>query len=298
MNNGHKHPLLANFDTHLRYLSRYYGPYCHSTIIKSLFDYVNGRIIEHEMEESGFNFPPTARLMPMFLRTKVGAAEILVSMMWPKAIFPEETYLMQYFPVIEELVLFIDFTNDILSYYKEFVIRQEKGNFVANFAETHDMTHLDVLRHLVAYAPQVCSLSMHRGLGRKLMLIPMFYRYLTPHLERWRARKTCWRRCAHSSIAGSCCAPLIAGTISWSYLRTRATCRHMMRIRKGMGLLFSWRTFVCHRGRIFEPTVFNAPNFSLSIQKTLHDQVHRLQDTNDTISDSLDREREHQEIDN
>lgn len=170
MNNGHKHPLLANFDTHLRYLSRYYGPYCHSTIIKSLFDYVNGRIIEHEMEESGFNFPPTARLMPMFLRTKVGAAEILVSMMWPKAIFPEETYLMQYFPVIEELVLFIDFTNDILSYYKEFVIRQEKGNFVANFAETHDMTHLDVLRHLVAYTPQVCFLSIQQGLGREQML--------------------------------------------------------------------------------------------------------------------------------
>lgn len=107
------------------------------------------------MEQPGFHFPPTARLMPMFLRTKVGAAEILVAMMWPNAIFPEETYLMQYFPVIEELVHFIDFTNDILSYYKEFVIKQEKGNFVANFADTHDMSHLDVLKHLVAYTPQV-----------------------------------------------------------------------------------------------------------------------------------------------
>ncbi|RJE22101.1 Trichodiene synthase TRI5 [Aspergillus sclerotialis] len=156
LNNGHKHPLLANFDTHLRHLSRYYGPYCHSTIIKSLFDYVNGRIIEHEMEKTGFTFPSTARLMPMFLRTKVGAAELLISMMWPKAIFPEETYLMHYLPTVQELILFTDFSNDILSYYKEFVIRQEKGNFVANFAETHDMTHLDVLRKLVDYAPQVC----------------------------------------------------------------------------------------------------------------------------------------------
>jgi hypothetical protein len=128
------------------------------------------------MEESGFDFPPTARLMPMFLRTKVGAAEILVSMMWPNAIFPEETYLMQYFPVIEELVLFIDFTNDILSYYKEFVIRQEKGNFVANFADTHDMSHLDVLKHLVAYAPQVSFLFLGPETadvtsGRKQILI-------------------------------------------------------------------------------------------------------------------------------
>lgn len=159
LNNPHRHPLLANFDKHLRYLSRFYGPYCHSTIIKSLFDYINGRIVEYEMERSEFQFPSTARLMPMFLRTKVGAAEILVSMMWPKARFPEETYLMQYFPAVQELVLFIDFTNDILSYYKEFVIRQEKGNFVANFSETHDMSHLDVLKHLVNYAPQVCPLS-------------------------------------------------------------------------------------------------------------------------------------------
>lgn len=107
------------------------------------------------MEEKEFAFPPTARLMPMFLRTKVGAAEVLVSMMFPKAAFPEETYLMQYFPAVHDLVLWIDFTNDIMSYYKEFVIREENGNFVANFAATHDMSHLDVLRHLVGYAPQV-----------------------------------------------------------------------------------------------------------------------------------------------
>lgn len=89
----------------------------------------------------------------MFLRIKV--AEILVSMLWPKAVFPEETHLMRYFPAIGELVMFIDFTNDILSYYKEFVIREEKGNFVDNFAQTHEMSHLEVLRHMASYMPQV-----------------------------------------------------------------------------------------------------------------------------------------------
>lgn len=100
----------------------------------------------------------------MFLRTKVGAAEILISMLWPRALFPEEKYLIQYFPVIQELVLFIDFTNDILSYYKEFCIRDEKGNFVANFGETHGMSHLDVLKHLAGYTPQVScyAVPIHR----------------------------------------------------------------------------------------------------------------------------------------
>lgn len=93
----------------------------------------------------------------MFLRTKVGGAEILIHLLWPKEQFPEEQYVMQYFPAIQELVLFIDFTNDILSYYKEFVLRDEKGNFVANFADTHQMSHLDVLRHLTSYTPGVGS---------------------------------------------------------------------------------------------------------------------------------------------
>ena len=110
------------------------------------------------MEKAQFKFPPSSRLMPMFLRTKVGAAETMVSMLFPQAAYPEEEHLMRYLPVVAELIMFTDMTNDILSYYKEFVLRDEKTNFVANFAETHDMSHLDVLRHLVSYAPQVSLL--------------------------------------------------------------------------------------------------------------------------------------------
>ncbi|KAI2786537.1 hypothetical protein POX_g08923 [Penicillium oxalicum] len=166
LNNDHHHPLLNGFDKHLRYLGRFYGPYCHSTIIKSAFDYVNGRIIEYEMEQSDFKFSAKTRLMPMFLRTKVGAAEILISLLWPKASYPEQENLIRFFPVVQELVLFTDFTNDILSYYKEFIIEQETGNFVANFSETHGLSHLDVLKHLTSYAPQVVH-SVYEILGSR-----------------------------------------------------------------------------------------------------------------------------------
>ncbi|OJJ97243.1 hypothetical protein ASPACDRAFT_62922 [Aspergillus aculeatus ATCC 16872] len=155
LNTDQAHPLLRHLDAHLRYLARYYGPYCHSTIIKSLFDYINGRLLEHDMAQSDFRFSSATRLMPLFLRTKVGAAEILVSLLWPQALYPEDTYRIQYVPAVPGLVLFTDFTNDILSYYKEFVVHQEKGNFVANFAEAQDLSHLEVLRRLVEYAPRV-----------------------------------------------------------------------------------------------------------------------------------------------
>ncbi|PYI22627.1 terpenoid synthase [Aspergillus japonicus CBS 114.51] len=173
LNNDHHHPLLRHFDAHLRYLARYYGPYCHSTIVKSLFDYVNGRIIEHDMEQANFQFSPTTRLMPMFLRTKVGAAEILVSLLWPQQQYPEEAYLIRYFPAVQELVLFTDFTNDILSYYKEFVVHQEKGNFVANFAEAHGMSHLEVLRRLVDYAPRVIGNVYEIFAGKEELVQPV-----------------------------------------------------------------------------------------------------------------------------
>ncbi|CAI7600592.1 unnamed protein product [Penicillium glandicola] len=157
LNQNHKHPLLAGLDSHLRNLSRYYGPYCHSVIIKAMFDYINGRIIEHKAKESKFKFSSESRLMPMFLRTKVGGAEIMVHCLYPNSVFPEEEYVMQYFPITLELVLFIDFTNDILSYYKEFCLGDEEGNFVANFADTHHVQHLDVLQYLANYTPGVTN---------------------------------------------------------------------------------------------------------------------------------------------
>ncbi|KAL2699825.1 hypothetical protein AAEP93_009800 [Penicillium crustosum] len=155
LNQHHKHPILTGLDSHLRNLSSYYGPYCHSVMIKGMLDYINGRVVEYKIKQSNFKFSSESRLMPMFLRTKVGGAEIMIHFLYPNCVFPEEEYVMQYFPVTLELVLFIDFTNDILSYYKEFCLNDETGNFVANFADAHHVQHLDVLRYLTSYTPAV-----------------------------------------------------------------------------------------------------------------------------------------------
>ncbi|KAJ5165665.1 uncharacterized protein N7500_007495 [Penicillium coprophilum] len=155
LNQHHKQPLLAGLDCHLRNLSQYFGPYCHSVIVKGMLDFINGRVIEHKIRQSGFRFSFNSRLTPMLLRTKVGGGEIMVYFLYPNSVFPEEEYLVQYFPITLELVLFIDFTNDILSYYKEFCLADETGNFVANLADTHHVQHLDVLRYLTSYVPDV-----------------------------------------------------------------------------------------------------------------------------------------------
>ncbi|CAP96367.1 Trichodiene synthase [Penicillium chrysogenum] len=153
LNQSHNHPILAALDSHLRNLSDYYGPYCHSEITRGMLDYINGRVIEYKIDQTNFKFSSDSRLMPMALRTKVGGAEFMVHLLFPNSLFPEEEYVMRYFPITLELALTINFTNDILSYYKEFCLADERGNFVANFADTHNVQHLDVLQYLTSYTP-------------------------------------------------------------------------------------------------------------------------------------------------
>lgn len=75
-------------------------------------------------------------------------------------------------------MLFTDFTNDILSYYKEFILHGERGNFVENFADTHGMQQLDVLQHLTGYTPKVCDILsrslIHRMLTSAIAQVCLF----------------------------------------------------------------------------------------------------------------------------
>ncbi|OQE26884.1 hypothetical protein PENFLA_c006G10653 [Penicillium flavigenum] len=131
--------------------------------------------------------------MPMYLRTKIGGAEILLHLLFPNSVFPEEEYVMQYFPVTLELVLAIDFTNDILSYYKEFYVGDEQGLFIANLADTHHVQHLDILQYLTNYTPGSiaprCSEEFHPGndyaihSDRRYHLVELFEdeQYLLPY---------------------------------------------------------------------------------------------------------------------
>ncbi|CAG8109680.1 unnamed protein product [Penicillium nalgiovense] len=144
LNQPHQHPLFTGLDSHLRNLSHYYGPYCHSVITKCMLDYTNGTVVEFKMykaSQSNFKPSPDLRLMPMYLRTKIGGAEILLHLLFPNSVFPEEEYVMQYFPVTLEL--------------KEFCVGDEQGLFVANLADTHYVQHLDILQYLTNYTPGV-----------------------------------------------------------------------------------------------------------------------------------------------
>ncbi|KAJ5188189.1 Trichodiene synthase [Penicillium cf. griseofulvum] len=151
----HNSPILQAFDNHLRTLGTWYGPYSVTAIVKNSLEYVTGRVVEHQMLASQFHFSPAMKLVPVFLRPKVGGSEIMSHMVFDQARFPEDQYLLQYLPAIPAMMQFADYTNDILSYYKEFVIADEKFNFVDNFAKSHGLSHIQVLCSLAEHATEV-----------------------------------------------------------------------------------------------------------------------------------------------
>ncbi|KXG49219.1 Trichodiene synthase [Penicillium griseofulvum] len=134
-----------------------------SAIVKNSLEYVAGRVVEHQMLASQFQFSPVTKMVPVFLRPRVGGSEIMAHMVFDYAQFPEEQYLLQCLPAIPAMMQFADYSNDILSYYKEFVIADEKYNFVDNFAESHGLSHIQVLCNLAEHAAEV------HAFGRQVM---------------------------------------------------------------------------------------------------------------------------------
>jgi hypothetical protein len=126
-----------------------------SAIVKNSLEYVAGRVVEHQMLASQFQFSPATKMVPVFLRPKVGGSEIMSHMVFDYSRFPEEQYLLQYLPAIPAMMHFADYINDILSYYKEFVIANEKYNFVDNFAKSQGLSHIQVLCSLAEHAAEV-----------------------------------------------------------------------------------------------------------------------------------------------
>ena len=137
-------------------MSKYWGPYGHGAIVKSLLEYIEGRVIEELLTTHSDNeIHVSAGGWPLFLRTKAGGSEAISHMIFPATEFPEDQYLMKLLPAIPALIHYLDFTNDVLSYYKEHVIHGETSNFVANYSRAHQIPHSEVLLSLTQHVSRV-----------------------------------------------------------------------------------------------------------------------------------------------
>ncbi len=131
----------------------YYGPYSSGIIQKGFTEFVLGSIIEARFPR-GLRGPGVPFTAARLLRDKAGAGEVYAHFLFPTDIAPETIYLEKYFVHAREMMDFVNFTNDIMSFYKEHVIlvedlgEQEENTYIMNRARCEGKDALTVLRDL------------------------------------------------------------------------------------------------------------------------------------------------------
>lgn len=113
--------------------------------IKSTIDHVRGCMLERDYDGK-LNPPRGATNFPGYLRAKTGFAETYALFCFPENLYPESTYLQVYLPAIQDLCEYINYANDILSFYKESVVGPERLTYIPTFARTHGLDLNDSLR--------------------------------------------------------------------------------------------------------------------------------------------------------
>lgn len=136
--------LLQSFTDFLRPLCRIFGQFGGDMIIKDSLQFVSACYLEAEAEKR-LRFPADAPDFADYLRLKTGVAEAYSFMMFPEQEFPEDEYLDTYLPAIWYMQLYLDYTNDIMSFYKE-ALQKDDFNFVNNFAKSSGLTPIESLR--------------------------------------------------------------------------------------------------------------------------------------------------------
>jgi hypothetical protein len=139
-----EHPILQSLVDFHPTLKECFGPYACDMILKGTIEFISGCILE--LRYDGKLIPPqSAPNFPQYLRLKTGISEPHAHFVFPEPMYPEGLCLQTYLPVMPDLVDFINYANDIMSFYKESVVSTEQFNFISNYSRVHNTAPLQVL---------------------------------------------------------------------------------------------------------------------------------------------------------
>jgi len=140
-----KSPILQSLVDFLADNGTYMGPYAAAMNTKATIEFISGCILERSYD--GKICPPVgAKKFPGYFREKTGYTEPYAHFCFTEAMYPESKFLHAYMPCIQDLIEFISYANDILSFYKESVVGTERLNYVCNIANTHGISATSALQ--------------------------------------------------------------------------------------------------------------------------------------------------------
>ncbi|PPQ78320.1 hypothetical protein CVT25_011691 [Psilocybe cyanescens] len=140
-----------------RILSRSYqhllsllGPYPGKLHVPAAMDFVNGCLLEQLPTIREMKLSSDAKSWPYSLRRKTGASGVYAFAIFPKVL---KIDISIYIQVIDDIVLFIDLLNDVLSFHKEY-LAGERNNYVYNRAH---VDHTSIPETLQSIADDVLA---------------------------------------------------------------------------------------------------------------------------------------------
>jgi Trichodiene synthase (TRI5) len=104
---------LQAFREHLTDMYHFWDPIPANCITLAAMDFINGCLLEEMPIIRDMKISKAAHSWPYYLRTKTGSASAYAFMLFPKEINPDMSVYIQ---VIEDISLYTNLVNDILSY--------------------------------------------------------------------------------------------------------------------------------------------------------------------------------------
>jgi hypothetical protein len=189
MGEKHGHILLEALTAWLKQHRMDFGNFSGDMIVKATLDFISACYYEEDAPSLGdaMNAPGFAE----YFRYKSGDSEGFAFLLFPEQIFPEHKLLRQYLPAIPYIVEYMNFVNDILSFYKEEQKVGERQNFVHTYAKSANVTilcALEVILERSSKAFQTIQAILDCDEILKKAAVKFLHGYLAFHLGQRRYR--------------------------------------------------------------------------------------------------------------
>lgn len=151
------HPcrLLDSLAKAMRAMHKYYDPIIANWITLSALSYINTSALEGRREYQTMSPGKEAINWPYYFREKEGIADAYAYLCFPEATYPD---ISCFLPAIPDMNIFINLTNDILSFYKEEKASEDK-NYIRKRATCENRESLQVLQSLVSESSEASGRS-------------------------------------------------------------------------------------------------------------------------------------------
>lgn len=147
--------ILQSFSSLLYEFDEHYSLFCADKITSGLINYMGSCAMECDTTMT-VNILRSAPEFPRYFRVMSGLTEPYAYFIMTKEIYSPDNIVL-FIQAIPEIVDFTDTVNDILSFYKESILSDERNTYVFHRAASEGAPVLDVLRRMGQEAKQLAQ---------------------------------------------------------------------------------------------------------------------------------------------